>query len=87
MIKTEFENHPNNYVLNEDEDGNKHAVNPMNTVTVLNDGEIKMFQRRAIKNVGSGESTFETCLVGELNGVRLYVKGNSMVLTTKDLQI
>lgn len=86
-MKTDYENHPHNYVLTDDEEGNKHAVNAINTLTVLNDGKTKMFQRRAIKNVGSGESTFETCLVGELDGVRVYIKGTSIVLTTRELQI
>lgn len=87
MIQTDYENHPHNYTLSTDEEGNKHAINSINSLTVLNDGKTKMFQRRAIKNVGSGEPTFETCLVGELDGVRVYIKGTSIVLTKQDLNL
>ena len=87
MIQTDYENHPNNYALSTDENGNQTAINAINTVTVLNDGKSKLFQRRAIKGVGSGEPSFETCLVGELDGVRVYVKGSSIVLTKQDLNL
>jgi len=87
MIKTDYESHPHNYTLSTDEEGHKHGINSINTLAVLNDGKTKLFQRRAIKGVGSGDTTFETCLVGELDGVRVYVKGNSIVLTKQDLQL
>lgn len=87
MIQTDYENHPHNYTLSTDDEGHRHGINSINSLTVLNDGKTKLFQRRAIKGVGSGNPTFETCLVGELDGVRVYVKGTSIVLTKQDLNL
>lgn len=87
MIKTNFGDHPNNYAITEEEDGVKHAVSPVNQLTILPDGKSRLFQRRAIKGVGSGNTQLETCLVAELNGVRVYVKGTSIVVTTQDLKL
>lgn len=52
-------------------------------LSVLDGGRV--FKRRAIKGVGSA-SPREICwLVGEINGVRIYIDGSRLVLTTQDL--
>lgn len=54
-------------------------------VTVTLQGEGRMFKRRAIKAAGT-ESAYEASfLVAELNGVRVYQSGNSVIVTTEDL--
>jgi hypothetical protein len=46
----------------------------------------RMFKRRAIRNLmGAHPERIEWC-VTELNGVKVYVSGNSVVITTRDLQ-
>jgi hypothetical protein len=57
-------------------------------VTVLPDGESKIFHRNAIKkHLGTGETVHLRALVAELNGVRLYLVGNHLVMTTQDLYL
>jgi len=86
-IETPFASDPFDYKLSQDPDGTRHGINPRNSLTILPDGETRLFQRRAIKGVGGENVTFDSCLVGELNGVRVYVKDNSIVLTTQDLML
>lgn len=87
IAETGYDNHPYNYQITGTEDGGKVASNALNSVVVLPDGPIKMFQRRAIRGVGSGEPVYDTCLVAELNGVRCYVKGNQIIMSTQDLKL
>lgn len=54
------------------------------TVTLL-DSDGKMFKRRAIRKVGSGQQEAVCWLVAELNGVRVYQQGNSVIVTTQDM--
>lgn len=51
----------------------------------LPDGDGKMFRRRAIKGVGSGNPRAEEWLVVELDGVRVYVNARNIVVTKRDL--
>lgn len=74
--------------IREEADGAKHAVAPDMAVTVLPDGESRMFHRNAIKKrMDTGETVHLRALVAELNGVRLYLVGNHLVLTTQDLYL
>lgn len=74
--------------ISQDEDGARHAVSPDMVVTVLPDGESQIFHRNAIKkNTATGEATHLRALVAELNGVRMYLLGNHIVLTTQDLYL
>ncbi len=74
--------------IREDADGTRHAVSPDLVVTVLPDGESQIFHRNAIKkNTGTGETTHLRALVAELNGVRMYLLGNHIVLTTQDMYL
>lgn len=74
--------------IRQDEDGARHAVSPDLVVTVLPDGESQIFHRNAIKkNTATGETTHLRALVAELNGVRIYLLGDHIVLTTQDLYL
>ena len=74
--------------ISHDEDGARHAVSPDLVVTVLPDGESQIFHRNAIKkNTATGETTHLRALVAELNGVRMYLLGNHIVLTTQDMYL
>lgn len=53
------------------------------TVTMLEPG--RMFKRRAVKAAGTPDARLECWLVAELNGVRVYQRGNEVVVTTQDL--
>jgi hypothetical protein len=68
-----------------EKDGQKIASNGERQVILL-DPEGRMFKRRAIKRAGSSQAeAVEWCVV-ELNGVRVYVDGENVVVTTLDLQ-
>lgn len=60
-----------------------HAANGRITLTVLDRGRV--FKRRAIKGVGAPGAQEVCWLVAELDGVRLYVNGDQLVLSTQDL--
>ncbi len=72
--------------ITEDEDGVKHATSVQGILSVLPDGETKVFMRNAIKlGFGGNPSGKHRMLVGELDGVRVYVMGNKVTLTKQDL--
>lgn len=74
--------------IRQDADGARHAVSPDLVITVLPDGESRIFHRNAIKkNTATGETTHLRALVAELNGVRMYLVDNHIVLTTQDLYL
>ena len=65
-------------------DDSVYAVTPDVSVSILEDG--KAFKRRAIrKYLKTGETEQIDWLVCELNGVRIYVAGNQIIMTTQDL--
>ncbi len=68
----------------EDADGLLHAVSPLQSVTVVPDGEesARLFKRHAVQPLARRK---KTVLVGELNGVRVYIDGGSVVMTVQDL--
>lgn len=72
--------------ITEDEDGVKHATSIQGVLSVLPDGETKVFMRNFIKmGFGGKPSGKHRWLVGELDGVRIYVNGNKFILTKQDL--
>jgi len=87
IAETPFHNDPMEYNLSELDDGIKTAANPLLSISVLNDGDSKIFKRRAIKGVGSGNATFHSVLVAELDGVRVYIKDNDIILTKQNLRL
>lgn len=69
-----------------EEHGPTHAANNEIAVTVLPDGAHNVFKRRAIKMFTSGAPTQHVeWLVCEINGVRLYIHGRQIIMTTQDL--
>lgn len=86
-METPFHTDPLEYELQQKEDGTRVATNPVSSLVVMPDGETRLFKRRAIKVSPSGETVFRTVLVGELNGVRAYLLGGEVILTTQDLKL
>lgn len=86
IAQTPFHEDPLEFDLATLEDGTKTAVNLVLSIAVLPDGEAKIFKRRAIK-LGAGNSAYKTALVCELNGVRVYIQNNQLVMTTQDLNL
>ena len=86
LAETPFHLDPLEYEISE-EDGIKTAKNPLMSLTILKDGQSKIFKRRAIKEVGGGSPSYHTALVGELDGVRVYIKDGDIILTKQNLRL
>jgi len=64
----------------------KTAISGDGCLIVNPDGETKVFMRNGIKkHLQLGETQKVRWLVGELNGVRCYYDGESVVMSTQDL--
>lgn len=70
-----------------DEQGIRHAISKDGCVSVLPDGEVKLFMRNAIKFRPNGNKEHLRMLVAELDGVRVYVKGDQVIVTKQDLYL
>lgn len=72
-----------------EEDGSINCTNGQIVLSVIpsnTNEKVTAFKRRAIrKNLKTGETTHVEWLVGELNGVRIYIKGTNLILSTFDL--
>ena len=66
-----------------DEAGNLHGTDGKITVTLMGGG--RMFKRRAVKGVGSGDSQQICWLVAELDGVYVYQQGTSVIVMNQDI--
>ena len=70
-------------------DGQRSASNSRVAMTVLPDGEAKLFKRNAFKNVGTPDVRKEQWLVAELDGVRAYISDDGerlkIVMSKQDL--
>jgi len=64
--------------------GARHGTDGEITVSLLETSG-RMFKRRAIKGVGTGQSEEVCWLVCELDGVRVYQQGRNIVVTRSDL--
>jgi len=74
--------------ITEEADGSIHAVSPSLSMTVLPvDGRPgKIFNRNGIKKHLDGRPVEHVrWLVGELNGVRVYIHQGAVIMTTEDL--
>jgi hypothetical protein len=60
-----------------------HAANGRLTLSVLDGGRV--FKRKAIKAVGTPHARQVCWLVAELNGVRVYIDGDKLVMSSQDL--
>lgn len=65
--------------------GQRHSRSSGGVTMTLLEVDGVMFRRRAIKGVGSGAPQEVCWLVGELDGVRVYFDGQSIVMTRQDL--
>jgi hypothetical protein len=70
-------------VIHKDEQGVYHGTLGGAVVSVYDGG--KAFMRRAIKGFGSPNARQVEWLVGELDGVRVYVKDGHVIVTKRDL--
>ena len=61
------------------EDGHM-ATNGSVTLSVLRDGQIRMFKRNAMKHAMTPQVQMVSWLVGELDGVKVYVQEQPMQL-------
>ena len=64
--------------------GHRHGTDGRITVTLMAEGG-RLFKRRAVKGVGSGESSEVCWLVAELDGVRVYQSGRHVIVTRDDI--
>lgn len=77
--------------ISQDADGSRIAVATeipaaVAVVVVKPDGDSRIFRRRGVKFDPMAGGKQNTCwLVAELNGVRAYLDGGALVLTTQDL--
>ncbi len=66
--------------------GETVGVNGLVQVTLLKDEGRRMFKRRAIKkNLRTGAAERVEWLVAELDGVRVYVNGDRILLTRREV--
>ena len=76
--------------IRQDAEGHWHAeAGPLTVSVLVGEGETgRLFRRRALKKPLDGVTPAHgVCwLVGELNGVRAYIEGGRLVLTTRDLR-
>lgn len=72
--------------ITENKDGVITAVSPIHQLTVFPDGKSKVFNRNA-KRINETDPTKqeERWLVGELDGVRVYINGTHFIMTKQDL--
>lgn len=69
-----------------EQDGHRVATNGAASVVLMaphTDG--RLFRRRAIKHAGSPNAEQVEWAVAELDGVRVYVDGSSVIVTRDDL--
>jgi hypothetical protein len=70
----------------DDPDNIGHAMHDGKILSVMPDGEQTVKFRCGIKkNLMTGETTHIRWLVGELNGVKVYVNGDNIIMTTREL--
>lgn len=77
---------PGEWVIERSERRSEAKLNGTALCVLANNGqEQKMFHRVFKRAWGGGGEPEGRVLVAELNGVRLYVKGDQMIMTTEDL--
>lgn len=67
------------------DDGVRVATNGERQLIAL-DADIELFRRRGIKRFGSGDPQPVEWAVARLDGVSVYVDGDSVIVTRRDLQ-
>ena len=78
---------PRDYLLdpdiNRDDPQTTYIANGVVTAAAMNGARV--FKRRAIKAVGTPAAKQICWVVAELNGVRVYINGNQIIVSTDDL--
>lgn len=74
------------YDIETREDGTMQATRQGSATVKLLDEGGRMFRRRAVKFFGTAEPREVCWLVAELNGVRVYVADDVIMITTQDLR-
>jgi hypothetical protein len=70
--------------ITEGPDGQRTASNGAHALQLL-DAAGRLFRRRAVKGLGSGQARLVEWAVAELHGVRVYFDGAHVVVTTRDI--
>ena len=70
--------------ITQDDDGTIYATSLERCLTILPDGPGRAFNRN-FKTYSPGNVTHERVLVGELDGVRVYILGNDVIMTKQDM--
>ena len=70
--------------ITDDDLGHRHGTDGTLTVSLM-DASGRMFKRRAVKGAGSGNAEEVCWLVAEMDGVRVYHQGNSVIVTKNDM--
>lgn len=87
-MKSNFSNHEDNFTISENTSDSSIAFSSQLEILVRNDCKNNMFQRRAMKGVLGNNPEYKTMLVVELeNGIRIYIKGNKIVVTKENLRL
>ena len=72
------------FEITESPAGGKVATNGA-VLLSLPDADGRVFRRRAVKNAGTADAQQVEWAVAELDGVRVYVDGQNVVVTRADL--
>ena len=76
------------WIIEKEKNGLVHAIPKTEdaiALSILPDGDSNLFMRNGIeKNLKTGVTTKKRWLVGELNGVRCYIQGSNVIMTTQD---
>lgn len=70
--------------INTGEEGYIHATGNVELIVERDFPDAKVFKRNAID---LDKQEHRRCLVGQLNGVRVYVAGNHILMTTRDIKL
>ena len=71
--------------VTKEEDGTLIATSEMHQLTILPDGPSSIVNRNGLKRALGPDVQHVRWLRGELNGVKVYVNGSTIVMTTRDL--
>ena len=81
------------YIITEERDGTRHAINRHFRVTVLPDGPSKLAHRRELDviqsqaRINSGVPVKRSALVAKLDDVWVFIKGNQIIITKQNISL
>ena len=68
-----------------EEDGTKKAMSATHQLVILPDGPSRIVNRNGLKGALGPNVKHVRWLLGELNGVKVYINGSTIIMTTQDL--